>query len=193
MLDKAITGYLDNPDHSSTLLVLPEWPEAKWWPQLSTSGLFSCVGYYPNGNTLFTAQSSTSVQHTQMGPTSWGTVMSIIGKTGGLGICIPGTPWPPTPTMPVRHTPASPLQLSAMLVVNPSLTAQQQQEVDWLIHKCHDIWAGSSSTGRTNLVTHRVGTGSAARMCQKAHRLSAAKAQKLREEVQAMRKHLEPS
>lgn len=36
--DKAIEGFELGPDNTCTLLVLPDWPDAVWWPQLTKSG-----------------------------------------------------------------------------------------------------------------------------------------------------------
>ena len=42
--------------NTPALFVLPDWPDANWWPTLSSNGLFACVRYYPSGTSLFTTQ-----------------------------------------------------------------------------------------------------------------------------------------
>ena len=89
-LNQASAGFKQDPDHTSALIVLPDWPDAPWWPHLTESGLYHCVGYYPRGAPIFlepTGERMTSES---------GTVLAIIGKSWGTGVCIPWSPWPPT-------------------------------------------------------------------------------------------------
>lgn len=67
VLQHAIAGARMDPN-TNTLLVLPDWPDATWWPRLTKSGIFHCSGYYPTGSQLFTAAPRGQGQCRDMGP-----------------------------------------------------------------------------------------------------------------------------
>lgn len=127
-LNKASTGYKTDPDHTSALLVLPNWPEAGWWSHLTRSGLYHCVGYYPAGSNIFlNSGARVASEH--------GTVLAIIGKTWGTGVCIPWSPWPPTqpPTVPYVESTAVDLSKVKLPKVSEALTQEQQSKpLAWL-------------------------------------------------------------
>ncbi len=102
VLDHAIASYYDDPDHSTALLVLPDWLDTKWLPHMTDSGLGHCVGYYPAGTQLFTVPPVHKGQRRVMSPTKWGVCMVMVGENWGNGICLPWQPLPPVqpPTVP---------------------------------------------------------------------------------------------
>ena len=188
ILYKAMAGYRVDPEHTSTLLALPDWPDAHWWPTLTDSGLFHCVGYYPSGSNLFTAAPrGPQGQRRDMGPIRWGVVMAITGKAWGTGVCIPWTNWPPThsPTIANVQAPANAIAPERP-ALNANLTNHQTQELEAVLSRFPDVWAGNSDTGRTNLVTHRIPTGNAAPIKARPHRMSQQELQISRENVQSM-------
>ena len=165
VLSHAIASFKTDPDNTCALLVLPDWPDSSWWPRLTQSGVFHCVGYYPSGSHLFTAAPRGNAgQRRDMGPTRWGVIMAITGKSWGTGICIPWEPWPPThpPTVPNVHAPAQSTMPPELPTVNPGIDEMQRQQVQRLVADFPGIWASGSVTGRTNWVTHRIPTGEAA-------------------------------
>ena len=189
VLDKAIAGYTLDPDNSCTLMVLPDWPASKWWDKLTKAGWFSCVGYYPNGTDLFTAGPRRQGERRDLGPTRWGVVMAIIGKSWGTGVCLPWAPWPPTqtPTIAWIRPSTSYPAVRDMPSMSADLDDNQRLDIEQFVNDFADVWAYGNSTGRTNIVTHRIDTGSTAPINQRPHRHSAREAQTLREEIQTMK------
>ncbi|KAL0021658.1 hypothetical protein WJX77_006738 [Trebouxia sp. C0004] len=89
VLVQALAGAKMDPENTNTLLVLPDWPDAAWWPRLTRSDAFHRVGYYPTGSHLFTAAPRGQGQCRDMGPIRWGVIMAITGKKWGTGVHIP--------------------------------------------------------------------------------------------------------
>ena len=189
VLNKAIAGYKVDPENTCILMVLPDWPASQWWDKLTKTGWFSCVGYYPSGTDLFTASPRNQGERRDLGPTRWGVVMAIIGKSWGTGVCLPWTPWPPTqpPTVAWVRPPTSYPAVGDMPTMGADLDDNQRHDIERFVHDFADVWAYGNSTGRTNVVTHRIDTGSAAPINQRPHRQSAKEAQILREEIQTMK------
>ena len=164
MLNQASSGYKSDPNGTSALLVLPDWPDASWWSHLTQSGLYHCVGYYPAGSHVFNAPPQPDQPLQKMDPTCCGIVMAIIGKNWGTGMCIPWDSWPPTqpPTIPyVEPKSVDPSQVP-LPAVSDKLSQQEHAEAQHLARRHIELWAMDSATGRTNLVTHRINTGDAA-------------------------------
>ena len=42
--DHATASYYDFPENTRALFVLPDWPDAKWWPTMTSSNICHCVG-----------------------------------------------------------------------------------------------------------------------------------------------------
>ena len=189
VLNKAIEGYKIDPGNTCILMVLPDWPASQWWDKLTKTGWFSCVGYYPSGTDLLTASPRNQGERRDLGPTRWGVVMAIIGNSWGTGICLPWTPWPPTqpPTVAWVNPPTSYPAVRDMPTMGADLDDNQRHDIEQFVQDFADVWAYDNSTGRTNVVTHWIDTGSAAPINQRPHRQSAKEAQILREEIQTMK------
>ena len=189
VLDHAIASHYDEPNKSTALFVLPDWPDAKWWPHMVDSGLCHCVGYYPAGTQLFTAPPVGNGQRRVMAPTKWGVCMVMLGKGWGNGISIPWEPWPPVqpPTIPraIAKTETK-LSWEDLPEINAELTDKAQEDVARLLTRYSDIFATGAQTGRTNIATHAINTGASEPIKQRPHRLSAEETQVQREEVLKM-------
>ena len=188
VLDHAIASYYEDPDKTSALLVIPDWSDAKWWPNVVESNLCHCVGYYPAGTQLFTAPPvGNGKTRRLMAPTKWGVCMVMLGKGWGNGICLPWTPWPPVtiPTIPIVA--AEPIAPEVdRPPINSGLDEASQTEVNKLVDRYSDIFAQGSQTGRTNIVTHSINTEGERPIKQRPHRLSPEETQTQREEVLKM-------
>ena len=181
-LNKASAGFKQDPDHTSALLVLPDWPDAPWWPHLTESGLYHCVGYYPRGAPIFlgpTGERMTSES---------GTVLAIIGKSWGTGVCIPWSPWPPTQPPTVTYVEPKAVDANELKLpkIGGNLTDPQQAQAHDLANKHADLWATGSATGRTNVVTHRVDTADAQPIKCRPARHSAAQEQAIEKYIEHM-------
>ena len=188
ILDHATASYYKFPKTTRALLVLPDWPDAKWWPTLVESSICHCVGYYPAGTQLFTAPATGNGKHKSMGPTRWGVIMVLLGRTDGAGLRIPWAPWPPPQPPTIVNMPAAKVEPEEVAehVLSPGLTALQQEDMQALLQRYADGFATGSSTGRTNLVTHRIDTGDAPPIKARPHRQNPASHQVIRENVQSM-------
>ncbi len=71
-------------------------------------------------------------------------------------------------------------------MLSPDLTETQQDDVSTLLQRYPDRFATGSTTGRTNVVTHRIDTGDAPPIKARPHRQSPAAHQVVRENVQSM-------
>ena len=189
MLEHAISGYHKSPDNTRALFVLPDWPDAKFWTILKNSGVCRCVGYYPAGETLFTAPPANggAGKRRIMAPTTWGVVMVLVGKPTHGG-SIPWSPWPPVAPPTVVKSQAVHKQLAdeELPALSEDLTLAQKAAVQKLLDRYASVFSSAGSTGRTNIVTHSIDTGSAIPFKQPTHRLSADERQVQREEVQKM-------
>jgi len=96
LLCHATRCHYESPEDTRALLVLPDWPDARWWPNIVDSSICQCVGYYPAGTHLFTTPATGRGQRKVMGPTRWRVIMLLLGKPAVAGVCIPWGPWPPT-------------------------------------------------------------------------------------------------
>ncbi len=101
VLLQALAGAGMDPEKTNTLLVLPDWPDAAWWPKLTRS-VYHYVGYYPTGSHLFTAAPRGQGQRRDMGPIRCGVIMAITGyhwlslaRSGAQGCISLGTTGPP--------------------------------------------------------------------------------------------------
>lgn len=189
ILDHAIASYYEDMDRTSVLLAIPDWPDAKWWPNMVESGLCHCVGYYPAGTQLFTASPvGNGKTRRMMAPTKWGVCMVMLGRGWGNGICLPWKPWPPVPVPTIPVVAFKPVDAPAIdrPPINSALDAASQGDVNQLVDRYSDIFAQGSQTGRTNIVTHSINTGDERPIKQKPHRLSPAETQTQREEVLKM-------
>ena len=188
VLEHATASYLQAPDSTSALFVLPDWPDSQWWQTMTSSGICHCVGYYPAGSSLFTAPPVGRGKRRDMGPTRWGVIMMLMGKPKGAGIRIPWTPWPPTqpPTIPNVAAPAVDTTNFEMPKINPELTEAKLTDMNSLIEAYIDVFASGPSTGRTNLVTHPIDTGDARPIKERPHRMAQSEQQIVREELLKM-------
>ena len=162
--------------------MLPDWPDAPWWPHLTESGLHHCVGFYPRGAPIFlepTGERMTSESST---------VLAIIGKSWGTGVCRPWSPWPPTqpPTVPYVEPKAVDVDEVELPKIGENLTEVQQAQAHDLANKHADLWATGSATGRTNVVTHRVDTADAQPIKCRPARHSAAQEQAIEKYIEDM-------
>ena len=189
ILDHAIASYYDDMDKTSVMLVVPDWPDAKWWPNMVESDLWHCVGYYPAGTQLFTAPPVANGKTRRlMAPTKWGVCMVMLGKGWGNGICLPWKPWPPVPTPTIPVVAPQPVDAAAKdrPPINPELDAASHADINQLVDRYSDIFAQGSQTGRTNIVTHAINTEDERPIKQRPHRLSPEETQMQREEVLKM-------
>ena len=188
VLSHAMASYYEAPQKTKALLVLPDWPDARWWQIMIDSNICRCVGYYPAGTQLFTAPSTGHSRRKVMGPTRWGVIMMLMGKPGGAGLRIPWGPWPPTQPPTICNVPATAAdgEEVAEHVLSPDLTEAQQLDVRSLLQRYPDRFATGSTTGRTNMVTHRIDTGISPPIKARPHRQSPASHQTITENVHAM-------
>ncbi|DBA68849.1 TPA: hypothetical protein ACH3X2_013332 [Trebouxia sp. C0005] len=98
-----------------------------------------------------------------------------MGKPHGDGRHIPWSPWPlrAPPTIVQMPAPSTHPDEVTQHVLSPDLTSTQQNDVQELLQTYADRFATGSSTGRTNIVTHRIDTGDTAPIKSKPHRQSA--------------------
>jgi len=164
----------ESPEDTRALLVLPDWPDARWWPNIVNSSICHCVGYYPAGTQLFTAPATGRGQRKVMGPTRWGVIMLLLGKPAVAGVRIPWGPWPPTQPPSIANAPPKAVDPEEMVkhTLSENLTTTQQEDLLTLLTAYANGFATGDTTGRTNVVTHRINTGDALPIKQRPHRQS---------------------
>ena len=115
--------------------------------------------------------------------------MVLLGKPAVAGVRIPWGPWPPTQPPTIVNAPAAKVDPEAMAkhVLGDELTETQAGELQALLAVYADGFATGTTTGRTNVVTHRIDTGSASPIKQKPHRQSPGAHQAIRESVEQMK------
>ena len=175
VLDNAVASYYEDVEKTLVMLVLPDWPDARWWPHVTASELCHCVGHYPAGTQLFTAPPTGKGGRRVMTPTKWGVCMVVLGRGWRNGICLPWAPWPPVPVPTIPRVPAKPFDAPAMEQppVNPELDEKATRDISRLVDRYADILASGGQRGRTNIVTHGINTEGRAPIKQRPHRLSA--------------------
>jgi len=111
-----------------------------------------------------------------------------VGCHHDAGLHIPWAPWPPTHPPTIPNVPATEANLdeNAEHVLSPDLTETQQDDVSTLLQRYPDRFATGSTTGKTNVVTHRIDTGDAPPIKARPHRQSPAAHQVVRGNVQSM-------
>ena len=160
----AVASYYVESKRNKALFVLPDWSDARWWPALAYNSVWHCVEYAA-GTRLFTAP-ATSSNEKRRRPTGWGIIMVLLCKPTVAGL---RTPWKPRsstqpPTVVNAREETVNVEKVAKRTLSAKLTKTQGEEMQNLLVSYADRFATGMTytTGRTNEVTYRIGTGNAA-------------------------------
>ncbi|DBB05635.1 TPA: hypothetical protein ACH3X1_012252 [Trebouxia sp. C0004] len=177
VLLQALAGAKMDLENTNTLLVLPDWPDAAWWPRL-----MSFIVWGTNWESPFYSSPKRSGTAQRHGAYLLGGDHGYHWQEVGAYPLEQLAPY----SVPIVLAPAKYPEPETAPTVNPNLTGLQPSGLSTLLSRFPEIWASKGITGCTNVVRHRLPTRDAAPVKAKPCRMSQTDMQIVRENVIGM-------